>query len=73
MRISEGDTMAQDQGATARQTALSPTDAADFTARIALNAARTEAALDALLPPPDLPVTAAMRHAALGGGKRLRA
>ena len=37
---------------------------------------RSEAVLDRLLPPPDLPVARlaeAMRYAALGGGKRLRA
>lgn len=58
---------------TFRADALSPADAAAFAARIAERAAQTEAELDAALPAPDLPVTAAMRHAALGGGKRLRA
>lgn len=57
---------------------MTPTDAADLAALLAANAVRAEAALDALLPPADLlgprmPVAAAMRHAALGGGKRLRA
>jgi farnesyl diphosphate synthase len=69
--------MAHDHSAPMRdaaaQTTLGPVDAADFAARITACAARIEAALDALLPAPDLPVTAAMRHAALGGGKRLRA
>lgn len=69
--------MAQDHSnaAPARDEApgLSPADAAAFAARIEDCAARAQAALDALLPPADLPVTAAMRHAVLGGGKRLRA
>jgi farnesyl diphosphate synthase len=47
-----------------------------FAAALAAAAARTEAALDALLPPAgaDAPgvLAAAMRHATLGGGKRLR-
>lgn len=47
-------------------------------ARLAANAARAEAALETLLPADDLlgptmPVAAAMRHAVLNGGKRLRA
>ena len=53
-------------------------ETAELAARLAENAARAEAALDALLPAadllgPDMPVAAAMRHATLGGGKRLRA
>ncbi|MFO7855068.1 MAG: polyprenyl synthetase family protein [Paracoccaceae bacterium] len=57
---------------------LSGDDRAELETRLAACAARAEAALDALLPPPDvlgpeMPVAAAMRHAALGGGKRLRA
>jgi len=57
---------------------LSGDDLAELEGRLAACAARAEAALDALLPPaellgPDMPVAAAMRHAALGGGKRLRA
>jgi farnesyl diphosphate synthase len=49
----------------------------DFAARLSAAAARAEAALDAALPPagtdPQGVLAAAMRHAALGGGKRLRA
>lgn len=47
-----------------------------FADLLAAAARRTEAALDRLLPRPagpEDPVPAAMRHAALGGGKRLRA
>jgi farnesyl diphosphate synthase len=48
-----------------------------FAERLSAAAARAEAALDALIPPagPDAQgrLAAAMRHAALGGGKRLRA
>ncbi len=48
--------------------------ALDFDALLRADAARAEAALDRLLPPAgDGPVAAAMRHAAMGGGKRLRA
>lgn len=50
---------------------------AEFHAALSAAAARAEAALDALLPPegpdPRGMLAAAMRHAALGGGKRLRA
>ena len=51
-------------------------DAAAFAERLAARAAQTEAALDRLLPKQDGAagrVAAAMRYAALGGGKRLRA
>jgi farnesyl diphosphate synthase len=44
-----------------------------FRARLARAASRTEEMLGALLPPEDAPLGAAMRHATLGGGKRLRA
>jgi farnesyl diphosphate synthase len=52
---------------------LARSDAHALAARLQAGAMRVEAALDALLPLGDLPVTAAMRHAALSGGKRLRA
>ncbi|MEM6743279.1 MAG: polyprenyl synthetase family protein [Pseudomonadota bacterium] len=57
---------------------LDGADADALKRRLAANAARAEAALEALLPPDDLlgpsmPVAAAMRHAVLNGGKRLRA
>jgi len=57
---------------------LAGEEAEAFAARLTANAGRAEAALDALLPAPDvlgatMPVAAAMRHATLGGGKRLRA
>ena len=53
-------------------------DAAEFSERLSSAAALTEAALEELLPPANLlgpraPVAAAMRHASLNGGKRLRA
>jgi farnesyl diphosphate synthase len=48
-------------------------DDAELAARLSAAAGRAHRALDALLPPPDLPVAAAMRHASLNGGKRLRA
>lgn len=44
-----------------------------FPPLLAAAAARTEAALDGFLPPADAPLGAPMRHAVLGGGKRLRA
>ena len=44
-----------------------------FRARLAATADRVEAALDGLLPEDGLQLRAAMRHALLGGGKRLRA
>lgn len=44
-----------------------------FAARLRAHAEAAEAALDALLPPADTPLAAAMRHATLSGGKRLRA
>lgn len=55
------------------QPTLSAADEAFLRDRLAIAAATVEAMLDAVLPAPDLPVAAAMRHAALGGGKRLRA
>ncbi|MEO0999835.1 MAG: farnesyl diphosphate synthase [Pseudomonadota bacterium] len=48
----------------------------DFATRLKTVAARAEAALDRLLPTPagaEAPIAEAMRHAAMGGGKRLRA
>lgn len=53
-------------------------DAAEFSERLSTAAALTESALEELLPPANLlgpraPVAAAMRHASLNGGKRLRA
>jgi farnesyl diphosphate synthase len=44
-----------------------------FAAVLAAAAAETEAALEGLLPAADAPLGAPMRHAVLGGGKRLRA
>jgi len=44
-----------------------------FHARLSQAATAAEATLAALLPPEDAPVGAAMRHAVLSGGKRLRA
>ena len=44
-----------------------------FRAKLAATADRVEAALDELLPEDGLHLRAAMRHALLGGGKRLRA
>lgn len=48
-------------------------DALQFHAVLSQAASRAEEALDALLPPADVPLGAPMRHAVLGGGKRLRA
>ncbi|MEL6679969.1 MAG: polyprenyl synthetase family protein, partial [Pseudomonadota bacterium] len=50
-------------------------DAAPFPSALAATAARIEACLDAELPAPEgaeAPIAEAMRHATLGGGKRLR-
>ena len=48
-------------------------DALQFHAVLSQHATRVEAALDGLLPAGDTTLGAAMRHAVLGGGKRLRA
>ncbi|HET9067502.1 MAG TPA: farnesyl diphosphate synthase [Amaricoccus sp.] len=48
-------------------------DALQFHAVLSQHATGVEAALDGLLPPADTTLGAAMRHAVLGGGKRLRA
>ena len=48
-------------------------DALQFHAVLSQHATRAEAALDGLLPAGDTSLGAAMRHAVLGGGKRLRA
>jgi farnesyl diphosphate synthase len=48
-------------------------DALQFHAVLSQHATGVEAALDGLLPPGDTTLGAAMRHAVLGGGKRLRA
>jgi farnesyl diphosphate synthase len=48
-------------------------EALQFHAILSQLATRAEAALDGLLPPGETTLGAAMRHAALGGGKRLRA
>ena len=48
-------------------------DLQQFEARLSRHAAAAEATLDALLPPEDAPLGAAMRYATLAGGKRLRA
>lgn len=53
--------------------ATGPARETGFEARLGQAAARIEAALSALLPPDETPLGAAMRHATLGGGKRLRA
>jgi farnesyl diphosphate synthase len=48
-------------------------DALRFHAALSQVATRVEDLLDRLLPPPEMPVTEAMRYAVLSGGKRLRA
>ena len=48
-------------------------DALQFHAVLSQHATRAEAALEGLLPAGDTTLGAAMRHAVLGGGKRLRA
>ncbi len=49
------------------------TDTLQFHAVLSQAASRVEEALEAMLPPVDAPLGAPMRHAVLGGGKRLRA
>ncbi len=49
------------------------TDTLQFHAVLSQAASRVEEALEALLPADDAPLGAPMRHAVLGGGKRLRA
>ena len=58
-----------------RPISAEPMDAAllQFHARLSQSATRVEEALDGLLPAGDAPLGAAMRHAVLSGGKRLRA